>query len=225
MIWLAAADGNITDPAAATDLTQAFGTVFAASHGFSLTYNTTQGGTTGAALICYDPMAIIRSRIVPSGTASTAYANADGFFLTEDSGDAAGVTITDAQIGGSTNDCDDGTIFALEGANSTSGNFLDSERTITTQTANTTLTVTVPWKNDIAIGDTFVYSQYGPGIRGLTMTGDFTQSDGSDAGGGAGEAMTVRVYVRTKAGDGATLSAPILEHDITFYDHVFNPIV
>lgn len=225
VIWLAAARGNITDPANATDLTQAFGVVISAAHGFSLTYNTTQGGTTGVATIVYDPMAIIRSRIVPSSTAGTAYANGDGYFLTEDSGDALGITVTDGQVGGSTNDADDGTIFALEGANAFSQSHPDSERVIATQTANTTVTVTVPWINDIAIGDTFIHSQYGPGIRGLDMTSDFTESDGSTAGGGAGEAMTIRVYVRTKAGDGATLAAPILEHDIKFYDHVFNPIV
>ena len=197
-------------------LADAMGLVIAAAHGQTLTYSATQGDTEGVAMLNYDPMAIYQLRIVPSGTSGTAFAAGDGYLVVEENGDAAGVTITDTEIVGSADDMNDGHVFGLTGANVGA----EANRTVVDHTA-TTLVVTVPFLNDIAIGDSFVASQYGPGVLAVTLTSDLTEADGTAAGAAGGDARVLRTYVETREG-GATVAAPYLYLDMVCLDHAFN---
>ena len=213
-LWTSGTTGTLSVSTTA-GLADVMGLVVSAPFGGTLTYSTTQGDTEGVAKIIYNPFMIYKLRIVPSTTAGTAFANGDGYFLTEDSGDAAGLTITDGQVGGSSSDDIDGEVFCIGGAN------VGQSRIITAQSANVNLVVTVPWSNDIAIGDTFVYSQYGPGVIAVTTTSDLTEADGSVAGAAGGDARVIRTYVETREG-GATTSAPYLYLEMICLDHAFN---
>lgn len=213
-IWLSGGAGSVTDPALVTDLTNAMGVVMAAAEGQTLTYSTTQGDTEGVAQVVYDPLAIFKSRVVPSATASTDYADGDGYFLTADSANTAGTTVADTAVGNG--DAEDGMLFAL------SGNNAGLSRIITTATASTSVVVTVPFPNTIAAGDTFVYSQYAPGVIAVQMTTDFTQLDGTIAGATGGEGIVVDVWVET--GRPASKTTPIMWCEFVMYDHAFNPV-
>jgi len=213
VIWLSTATGTVTDPAAVTDLTDAMGVVLAAAEGQSLTYSTTQGGTEGVATVIYDPNSIFEARVVPSATASTAYAAQDGYFMVEESGDTNGLTVTDTEITGSADDMNDGMLFGISGAN------VGQSRVMTDHTS-TTAVVTVPFLNDIAVGDTYLGSQYAPGVQAVQMTTDFTQANGTIAGGTGGEARVVHVRAETRA-HGATLTAPQLYVELVMNSHAF----
>lgn len=214
-IWLSGEAGTITDPASVTDLTNAMGVVKSASEGQTLTYSTTQGDTEGVAQICYDPFQIVRAKVVPSNEADIAYADGDGYFLTADSANTAGTTVADTAVGNG--DAEDGMLFAISGANA------GQSRVITTATASTSVVVTVPFLNDIAAGDTFIYSQYAPGVINVQMTTDFTQLNGTIAGATGGEAVVVDVYVDTES-EGASSTAPHLWCEFVFQDHHFNSV-
>ncbi len=198
-----------------SSLVDAMGMVVAAAQGQTLTYSATQGDTEGVATVIYDPLHIFEVKINPGATSGTAYADADGYFLTATTDVSTGLTITDTQVGGSTNEADDGLVFAISGANA------GLDRIITTQTANTSVVVTVPFLNDIDTGDTFVYSQYAPGVIGLDLTSDLKEADGGAAGANGGDARTVRVRVETDS-RGATLASPQLYLDMVLLDHAFN---
>jgi len=203
-----------------SSLVDAMGMVVAAAQGQTLTYSAVQGATEGIATVIYDPFRIYEVRVVPSTTSGTAFADADGYLLTETTGEVAGTTISDTQVGGSTNDADDGLVFGLTGANPYSQSHA-GRRIITTQTANTSVVVTVPFANDIAIGDTFVYSQYAPGVVDVTLTSDLLQADGSVAGAAGGDARVLKVRVEIEKG-GATVAAPQMFLQMVLLDHAFN---
>lgn len=198
-----------------TSLVDAMGMVVAAAQGQTLTYSATQGATEGIATVIYDPMHIYEVRINPDSTSGAAYADGDGYFLTNTTGEAAGTTILDGEVGGSTSEAIDGLIFGISGANA------GLNRIITQDTGNTSVVVTVAFPNDIDEGDTFVYSQYAPGVFGVTLTSDLKEADGGAAGAAGGDARTVRVRVETNA-RGATLTSPNLYLDMILLDHVFN---
>jgi hypothetical protein len=214
-LWASATGGTLS-VSTTTGLADAMGLVVSAAEGASLTYNTTQGGTLGIATIIYDPMAIYEARIVPSATSGTEYAAGDGYLVVEENGDTNGVTITDTEVVGSTDDMNDGEVFGITGANT--GRL--AHRTITDHTA-TTLVVVVPFANDIAVGDTFLASQYGPGVLNVQTTSDLTEANGVIAGGTGGAARVVKVRA-DKDHDGATASAPRLYLDMVLLDHAFN---
>jgi len=218
-LWAAGNAGGI-QVSTTTSFADAMGMVVAAAQGQTLTYSTVQAATEGIATVIYDPFRIYEARIVPSATAGTAYADADGYFLTETTGEVAGTTITDTQVGGSTNDADDGLVFGLTGANPWSENNA-SKRIVTTQTANTSVVVTVPFPNDIAIGDTFVHSQYAPGVLAVQITSDLLQANGSIVGGTGGDARVLKVRCEIHK-YGATVSAPQLYLQMILLDHAFN---
>lgn len=215
-IALVVAGDNATLRVSTTgSLVDAMGMVVAAAQGQTLTYSAVQGATEGIATVIYDPMHIYEVKVSPGSTSGTAYADADGYFLTNTSGESAGTTITDTQVGGSSTEAVDGLIFGLTGANA------GVNRIVTAQTANTSVVVTVPFPNDIDQGDTFVYSQYAPGVFGVTLTSDLKEADGGAAGAAGGDARTVRVRVETSS-RGATLASPQLYLDMILLDHLFN---
>ena len=209
VIWVAAATGTVTDP-----------TTTAAVDCFGVTtqvgaYSTVQGSE-GTVEVIYDPFAQFQCRIVPSATADTAYAADDGYYLSEDSGSAGGTTVTDGDTGGTTADMVDGYIFAVTGANK------GQVRVLTTHTASTSVVVTVPFSNAIAIGDDFVASQYAPGVKKVQLTSDFTQANGTIAGATGAEFVVVDVFVDTELL--GTPAAPCLQAFIQSYAHVLNKL-
>ena len=84
----------------------------------------------------------------------------------------------------------------------------------------TTAVVTVPFLNDIAVGDTFLGSQYAPGVQAVQMTTDFTQANGTIAGATGGEARVIHVRAETRA-NGATITAPQLFIELVMNSHAF----
>lgn len=199
----------------ATSLVDAMGLVTAAAQDQTLTYSAVQGATEGVAQVIYNPFMVYEVPINPGSTSGTDYADADGYFLTATTDVTTGLTITDTQVGGSTNEADDGLVFAISGANE------GRDRIVTTQTANQDIVVTVPFPNDIDTGDTFVYSQYAPGVFGVTLTSDLKEADGGAAGAAGGHARIVAVRVETSE-KGATLASPKLYLDMVLLDHLFN---
>lgn len=218
-LWAAGNAGGI-QVSTTSSLADAMGMVVSEAQGLSLTYSTVQGATEGVATVIYDPFQIYEVRIVPSGTAGTAFAAGDGYLVVEENGDTNGVTITDTEIIGSADDMNDGQVFGLTGANPVSDQNHRAKRNITDHTA-TTLVVTVPFPNDIEIGDTFVASQYAPGVLAVTLTSDLTQADGTATGGAGGDARVLKVRVETVK-FGATVTAPQLYLQMILLDHAFN---
>jgi hypothetical protein len=216
VIWLDAALG-MTDPASATDLTDAVGVTTEAG-----TYSTTQGtGASSANVeveIIINPLAIFRAKVVPSATADTDFAANDGYYLTNDTADSTGLTVADGDTGGTSSDAINGYMFSIDGAN------VGQSRVISAHSASTSVVVTVPFDYTIAAGDNFVFSQYGPGVRSVDMTTDFLQLNGAAAGGtDNAEAVVVDVMVSTTK-DGYSVSTPLMEADIIFDYHVFNSL-
>lgn len=208
--WVAGGAGTVTDPASVTSCPDCYGVTTEAG-----TYSTTIGAE-GTVEVVYDPFAIFKCRVVPSATASTAYADGDGYFLTADSASAAGTTVADTACGGTTNDMIDGFLFCL------SGNNARQVRVITAHTQVVSVVVTVPFghASGIAAGDTFLASQYAPGVIAVQLTTDFTQANGTIAGATGAEFCVVGASVDVE--EKGTKTAPILEIDIQSYDHAFN---
>lgn len=212
-IWLDADPGTFGDPASTIDLTDVLGLSLAAG-----TYSATQGSE-GTVPVIVEPMSIIAARCVPSTTAGTAFAAADGYYLTADSANAAGTTIADTDTGGSTGDMNNGFVFCVDGAN------VGQHRVITTHTSATSVVVTVPFNSAIAAGDDFVASPYATGVPStVRMTTDFSQLDGTIAGAGGGESVIVDVVCHTDGHYGSTKTAPYLEVAFIFQDHAFNAL-
>jgi len=197
-----------------SSLVDAMGMVVAAAQGQTLTHSTVQGATEGVATVIYDPFHIYEVRLNPGGTSGTAYANGDGYVVTETAGETAGTVITDSSTGGSATEAIDGLVFGLTGAN------VGLNRIITTHNAGTSLTVTVPFPNDIDIGDSFVFSQHAPGVIAVTLTSDLVEADGGAAGAAGGDARTVRVRIDTS--QKGTPASPQLYLEMVLLDHLFN---
>ena len=217
VIWLDTSTGSVTDPAAATDLTDAMGVTTEAG-----TQSTTQGtGANSADVqveVIFDPLSVFRAQIFPSATVNTQYAVDDGYLLTVDTQDANGLLVIDADCGGTDADADNGYMFATDGAN------VDQVRVITAHDAGVDNTVVIPYDLTIEVGDHFVFSQYAPGVRSVDLTSDFTGLNGATAGGtDNAEAVVVDVYMSTDA-EGYTSLVPRLEADIIFSYHAFNSL-
>ncbi len=214
VLWIDTGTGTVSDPADTQDLTNAVGVTTEAG-----TASTTQGtGASSADVqveVIFEPLAVFRSKVVPSATSGTNYAIGDGFLLTADSASGGGVAVIDSTVGGTTADAPNGLVFALDGAN------VGQSRVIVTHTASTQLLNTIPFDQGIAVGDNFVFSQYGPGVIGLDMTSAFNELDGAQGGAGNAEAVIVHVQVSTTA-EGYSVAVPRLEADLVLQDHAFN---
>jgi len=212
-LWVDTTTGTLS-VSTTSSLVDAMGLVVAAAQGQTLTLSVVQGETEGVATVIYDPLHIFEVRINPGGTSGTAYANGDGYLLTEDSGETAGLVVTDAQVGGSSNEPNNGLVFGLTGSNA------GESRNITATSGNTSLTVVNPFPNDILAGDTFVHSQYAPGVIAVTLTSDLVEADGGAAGAAGGDARVTRVRIDTS--QKGTPASPQLYLEMVLLDHAFN---
>ena len=138
------------------------------------TYSTTQGDPEGVASFDIRPHVVIRARISGSATEGT-----DMTKLSNTSAESAGTTITDADTGSA--DMDSGTVWRL-----VNGGQSSESRIITTHNGSTDFVVTVPFLQDIASGDEFLFAPYSIGKDGsgnVQTSTAFTEADGSIASG------------------------------------------
>ena len=152
------------------------------------TYSATQGATHAEGLVTVEARPDLIIRALMSGGA------AEGTALTLLSNTLAstdGLLVTDADVG--TADMVSGTIWCISGAN------VSQARKITAHSSATSMTVTVAFLNDIAVGDQFLWCPYSVGGDGTATTDGggnvqfttlFTQADGAIASGtGASEVV------------------------------------
>lgn len=116
------------------------------------TYSTTQGATEGVVSLITDPLAVYKMR-ARSGT--TAAADLDVTTNSAANTAGTGVTITTGDPVPNSPTMDEGTLICVSGAN------LGQSRKITSVSA-TVYTVTVPFLNDIAVGDQFIAVPWTP---------------------------------------------------------------
>lgn len=207
--WVAGGNANIQGPVSGASNPDAIGLTTDAA-----TYSTTQGSEGISYGVIVDPFAIIRAEVNPSASTATAYAAGDGYLLVADSASAGGTTVADTDTGGTSNDAIDGLIYCISGANA------GQTRIVTAHTASTSVVVTVPFDNAIAAGDTFVFSQYAPGVESVDMIDDYTEVSGATAGGTGAEYRCMNVYFDVT--DRGTKSSPYVAIDMVSTDHVFN---
>ena len=143
------------------------------------TYSTTQGDAEGLVTLSVRPDLIIKALMSGGATEGTALT-----LLSNTAADAAGLTVTDADVGA--DDMDSGTVWCIGGAN------VGQSRLITTFTGSTSLAVTVPFLQDIAVGDEFLLCPWGmqgaggagdDGVGNLQTSTLFTQADATIASG------------------------------------------
>lgn len=153
------------------------------------TYSTTQGAAEGMVTVSIRPDLVVGALASGGAAEGTALA-----ILTNTSASAGGTTISDA-TNVSANDMTGGLTWCIKGANVGAGT-----RTITTHTASTSIVVTVPFPNAIAVGDQFIMVPWNPigtgagGIDGNTavqLTTNLTQARATIA---SGTGANVEVY-------------------------------
>lgn len=134
------------------------------------TYSTTQGDAEGLVTIDIRPDLVIRARMSGGATEGTALTT-----LSNTLAETAGTTVTDADVG--TASSATGTLWCTKGAN------VGQSRIITTFNSATDVVVTVPFKNDIAAGDEFLWCPY----------------NACDAGAGGGNVQTTTLFTEANA--------------------------
>ena len=154
------------------------------------TYSTTQGDAEGLVSIDVRSDTVISMAISGGATEGTALQA-----IVNTVAETAGTTVTDGDV--SSNDMDGGLIWCTGGANA------GQSRTITTFNTSTSAVVTVPFKNDIASGDSFLITPFnkhgdgaGSGSDGtgwIQLTTNLYQADASIATGTGVEVVVVDV--------------------------------
>jgi len=161
------------------------------SYGVTLdagTYSTVQGDTEGVVSVDIRPHNVIRARISGGATEGT-----DLTTLSNTSQSTGGTVVSDADVGSA--DMDSGTVWRLVADGQTS----DEERIITTHSGGTSFTVTVPFLQDLEVGDEFLFSPYSIGSDGngnVQTTAAFTEANGAIASGTGVVAAVVEVITR-----------------------------
>ena len=121
---------------------------------------------------------------------------------------AGGTLVTDADVGGAS--MDDGIVWCILGNN------VGQSRKITTFSASTSLTVTVPFRRTIAVNDQFCQAPYLPlTTRAIQLTTDLLQANAAIAVGTGGNATVVEVYLNGRSDSFVHFIAR---------DHVFNEL-
>lgn len=165
-------------------------TTSAIGYGVSLdtgTHTTVQGETEGVITCDARGDAIVRAKISDGATAI------DMQILTNTSQDTTGLTITSADV--SANDMSSGTIWRL-----TPGGETGEYRVITTDTAATSIVVTVPF-GSIEVGDQFLYAPWshtGDGGGAVQATTNIQEADGDIASGTGIPAALARILMLTE---------------------------
>jgi hypothetical protein len=152
------------------------------------THSTTQGDTEGVVTCDMRGDTIVRAKISDGSTAI------DMQILTNTSQDTTGLTITSADV--SANDMSSGTVWRLLPGGST-GEY----RVITTDTAGTSIVVTVPFSS-IEVGDQFLYAPWshtGDGGGNLTATTNIQEADGDVASGTGFSIALARILMFTES--------------------------
>lgn len=176
------------------------------------TYSTTQGDAEGLVRVSVRPDLIVKGLMSGGATEGTALT-----VLSNTLAETAGTIVTDADVGSS--DMDSGTLWCTAGAN------VGQSRIITTHTSGTSFTVTVPFLNDIAAGDEFLFcpwAEQGSGAGGSDGVGNvqtttlFTQADASIASGTGGVATVV--YLDLNFGPDARTQSAV---HFVLTDHMF----
>lgn len=122
------------------------------------TYSTTQGDPEGMVTVIINPDAVYRLRMNNGATAGGQLALTTNSVA---STTGLGVTITSGDAAPNSPEMDEGMIFCVSGANVGQGRKV-------TSTSATVATVTVPFLNDIAVGDQFIILPFNP----LDVAGD-----------------------------------------------------
>lgn len=164
------------------------------------TYSATQGDAEGLVTASVRPDLIVKALMSGGATEGTALT-----LLSNTATSADGLTVTDADVGSA--DMDSGTVWCISGAN------VGQSRLITTHTGSTSFAVTVPFLNDIAVGDEFLFCPYGmqgsgaggsDGVGNVQTTTLFTQADATIASGTGGVATVVDLELNGRS-DSAVL--------------------
>lgn len=147
------------------------------------TYSTTQGDAEGLARVIISPAAVYKWPIAGSATEGT-----QALIVTNSAASTAGtvITITTGDAAPNSPTMDEGTAYCVSGANA------GQSRKITSVAA-TTATVTVPFLNDLAVGDVFMLLPWTPfDVAGnnLQFSTALTQADQSIA---VGTGAAVRI--------------------------------
>ena len=138
------------------------------------TYTTTQAAdmVEGLVRLCQDPFAVWEFRVSGNGTTGVALVAATttpSNIFSNDTASTSGLTITDTAVGVVQRT---GTIIkGRTGANA------GTTRKVAAHTDSTSCAVTVPFPNDIAVGDTFLCVGYG--LQHIELT--LTATDGTPA--------------------------------------------
>lgn len=180
------------------------------------TYSTTQGtGSSSAEVLVetvYGPMSVFVARGNPGATSGTAYADGDTNVLTNTASTAAGLIVTDGDVG--TASMAGGEIFGISGAN------VGQSRLVTTHNNSTDVRVTVPFDYTIAVGDRFVVLPFAKGESNVQLTAGFDEVNTLIANGTGAELTVVKSRVNTESPNSDTV--PEVEVFFVFEDHVWN---
>lgn len=146
------------------------------------TYSTTQGDAEGLVSVYCRPDAIFEALMSGGAAANTALTT-----LSNTVASTAGTVITDADVG--TASMVNGLVWSLSGANGSGPG--GQSRVITSFSSAVSITVTVPFLSDIAVGDTFLqcpWSNNGAAGNGtLQATTNIDQANAAIASGTGGE--------------------------------------
>ncbi|MHC4222993.1 MAG: hypothetical protein ACYSUN_03300 [Planctomycetota bacterium] len=152
--------------------------------------------------IIVNPNALYYARLSGGATTGTALT-----INTNTVVDLTGLLLT---LGLST-DYDDGYVWGYEGANA------GAMRKVTAVDATNEVPI-VPFRYDIAVGDTFLACTFGPGEdAGVQLTSVFDEVDASGDNQGADNFRCVRLHGGDLAGEGTTRSWALL----AFQDHLY----
>ena len=191
----AGADGGEITDSTTTSLLDVIGIVLGASSvasprsvglGGSLTYSATQGDPEGMVRVIVNPDTIIRALMSGGAAAGTQLT-----LLVNTAANAAGTVVTDADVG--TASMDDGIVWCITGAN------VGQSRKITTFSASTSITVTVPFRRTIAVNDEFLMAPYLPlTTRAVQLTTNLLDANAAIAVGTGGNATIVEVVLNRR---------------------------
>ena len=215
-------NAEITD-AAVNDQTEAIGISLEAG-----TYSTTQGTGENSAEVMvkctFSPHQLVRGKVSGGTGNDTDFAgSANNVIMTEPTGESAGLTLADTDVG--TSEFVGGYLVGL------SGNNAGAVRIIDAHTDNTSTAVVVPFDNDIAQNDTYLRTFAVNNGPGLEITTTFDQYVGVLGAGvdlpdtGDLQVWDVLIDESSPNQGGVTIqnpSQPLVELVTYFVDHVFS---
>lgn len=223
--WQVLCQGTVAagDPASVNDYTEAIGVTFE-----GLTVSTVQGsgGFDNLVRASFLPNQVYKGKCSGGATADTDFSETtDGNLLTNTSASAGGTVCTDGDVG--TSEFVGGLLVGLAGGNA------GAWRPITAHSDNTSTTVTDPFNNAIAVGDTFIRT-FGPQSQGLELTSNYIQFNMTPGAGvdlpDTGHAVAIDIFVdgfklvNPDHAEILTPTQPVVEVSFVFVDHYANSV-